>query len=319
MSEWLQSGDMVVSSAQSLPIGDAKRHALEIVQPGRTNKDIVHERCVEDRRADIGAVSGSQLRDANWNLITAIFVALDSCAATEVKNQRQTEFLSMLAHELRNPLHSVSMANDLIGNIEGAHQDLPKLRAIIGRQVAHLVRLVDDLLDVSRINTGKIALQRSCIAAQEVIESALEISLPLIRMRQQSLELDFPDRPIYMDGDRIRLVQVFSNLMLNASKYTPECGHLIVRVTPRQREVEFAVIDDGAGVPIDIQPHIFELFVQGPRPQDPAQCGLGIGLSLVRMIVQLHGGTVCVHSSGSGTGSQFLVTIPMAAVPPETG
>jgi signal transduction histidine kinase len=275
----------------------------------------VKQRRSEDRRANTDVALVPQLREANQNLMLATIGAQDAQAAAEAANQCQTEFLSMLAHELRNPLHPIIMANALIGKISNAHPDLPTLHGIIQRQAAQLVRLVDDLLDASRVNAGKISIETSWISLQEIIESAVETSQPIIETRRQHLEFDCPAQAIFIDGDLIRLTQVFSNLLLNASKYTPEFGHLFIRVTSRQHKVEVAVIDDGAGVPLDIQPRIFELFVQGQRPQVPAQSGLGIGLSLVRTIVQLHRGTVSVSSAGSGTGSQFIVTLPRTAAP----
>jgi signal transduction histidine kinase len=289
--------------------------ALEVVQLSSTINKMVKERRSEDRRAIIDVALVPQLREANENLILATIGAQDAQAAAEAANQRQSEFLTMLAHELRNPLHPIIIANDLIEKIASSHPDLPTLHGIIQRQVAQLVRLVDDLLHASRVNAGKISIQTSCISLREIIERAVETSQPIIAARRQHLEFAFPAQGIFIDGDLIRLTQVFSNLLLNASKYTPEFGHLLIRVTPRQHEVEVAVIDDGAGVPLDIQPRIFELFVQGPCPQVPAQSGLGIGLSLVRTIVQLHRGTVSVSSAGSGTGSQFVVTLPRTAAP----
>jgi len=308
--------DLPALPTESLPLGWVglhRFHALEVVQLSSTINDMLQAKSAEHKRANANALLVPQLREANQNLILATFGALDSLAAAEAANQRQTQFLSMLAHELRNPLHPIIMANDMIGNIANAHPDLPMPHGIIQRQVKHLVRLVDDLLDASRVSAGKISIQTSFISLQGVIESAVETSQSIIDTRSQHLELDFPKQAIFIDGDMIRLTQVFSNLLLNASKYTPKHGHLIIRVAPGEHEVEISVIDDGAGVPLDIQPLIFDMFVQGPRPRAPAQSGLGIGLSLVRTIVQLHGGTVRVSSAGNGTGSEFVVTLPRAA------
>jgi signal transduction histidine kinase len=281
--------------------------------PGDIGNDLIARNHPIERRARVDGMQDLRIREANENLILAILLAQDLQAAAEVANERQSEFLSMLAHELRNPLHPLGMANDVIGKILDSHKDLPKIHGIIQRQVAHLARLVDDLLDASRVNTGKISMRASVISLQDVIAAAVETSQPVITTRRQHLELDFPAQAIFVNGDLTRLTQVFSNLLLNASKYTPELGHLIIRVTPQQARVEVAVIDDGAGVPLEIQPFIFDLFVQGPRPQVPAQSGLGIGLSLVRSIVQQHGGMVHMSSAGSGTGSQFIVNLAQAA------
>ena len=314
--------DVPALSTESLPPGLAGLHAfhaLEVVHLSSTINDMLQTRHAENRRANANAALVPQLREANQNLILAAFGAQDSQAAAEAANRRLTEFLSMLAHELRSPLHPIVLANDMIGNIVDAHPDLPVLHGIIERQVSHLVRLVDDLLDASCASAGKIAIHTSVIALREVIERAVEISLPAIDSRRQYLELDIPAQAIFIDGDLIRLTQVFSNLLLNASKYTPEHGHLTIRAVHNMHDVEIAVFDDGAGIPPEIQPLIFDLFVQGPRPPTPSLRGLGIGLSLVRTIVQLHGGTVQVNSAGNGTGSQFIVTLPRAASPPLPG
>lgn len=313
MNQKLDLPDLNALFTKSPPLDWAELRAPKIGQLSSTISNTLRNRRVEDRCANTNVALVPQLREANQNLILATFDAQDAQAAAELANQRQTEFLSMLAHELRNPLHAIIMANNLIDKITNAHPDLPKLQKTIQRQVAHLARLVDDLLDASRVNAGKISIQTSCISLQKVIESAVEIGQPIIKTRRQHLELDVPAQAILIDGDLVRLTQVFSNLLLNASKYTPEYGHLIFRVTPGQYEVEVAMIDDGAGVPLDIQPYIFDLFVQGPRPPIPAQSGLGVGLSLVRTIVQQHGGTVRMSSAGSGTGSQFVVVLPRTA------
>lgn len=310
--------DVPAVSRASRPLGRIRLHpfsAFSAVQLSSTVHERLKERRIADRRANFHVAQVTQLREANQNSVLAAIGAQDAQAVVEPGNQCETEFVAMVAHELRNPLQPIIMANDLIGKIGNAHPNLPTLHGIIQRQVAQLVRLVDDLLDASRVSAGKISIQTSCISLQNIIESAVETSHPVIAARGQHLGLTIPSQGIFIDGDLVRLTQVFANLLLNASKYTPEFGHLLIRVTPRQHEVEVAVIDDGAGVPLDIQPRIFELFVQGPSPELPAQSGLGIGLSLVRTIVQLHRGTVSVRSAGSGTGSQFVVTLPRTAAP----
>src|SRR5471030_1187500 len=308
------SPDVPVACTESVPSGLAELHALhmlEVVELGSCIREILEDRTAESQRADVNAVLVPRLREANQNLLLASFGAQDRQALAEAENLRQTKFLTMLAHELRSPLHPIMMASGLIGNIAEAHPDLPMLHGIIDRQLAHLIRLVD----ASRASAGKIFIQTSVISLRIIVESAMETAQPVIDSRQQHLELDYPAQAVFIDGDLVRLTQVFSNLLLNASKYTPEFGHVLIRVTPGPQQVDVAVIDDGAGVPLDIQPLIFDMFVQGPRPSGPALHGLGIGLSLVRTITELHRGTVRMHSAGEGEGSEFVVTLPLAELP----
>ena len=258
-----------------------------------------------------------QLREANQNLVLATFGAQDMQASAEAANRRQTEFLSMLAHELRNPLQPIAMANELLGRITTAHPQLPKLHNIISRQVSHMVRLVDDLLDASRVSSGKITLQKRALLLSEIIESAVETSQPFIDKRHQHLVLHLPAYPIVIYGDLVRLAQVFSNLLINATKFTPENERITISAQKLVNAVSVSVKDNGAGIPGDIQPFIFDLFTQGFRSLERSQGGLGIGLSLVRTIVEMHGGTAKVRSKGAGFGSEFTVLLPLSSEPLE--
>lgn len=256
-----------------------------------------------------------QLREANQHLVIATVGAQDMQATAEAANHRQEEFLSMLAHELRNPLAPVAMAAELLGKITSAHPQLPKLHGIICRQVSHMTHLVDDLLDASRFSSGKIALQKRALLLSEIIESAVETSKPFIDKRHQHLITDLPVEPVVIDGDLVRLAQVFSNLLINAAKFTPEHEYITVSARKRANVVTVSVKDNGMGIAPDIQPFIFDLFTQGFRSLDRSQGGLGIGLSLVRTIVEMHGGTAKVRSNGVGFGSEFLVRLPISAGP----
>jgi CheY-like chemotaxis protein len=241
-------------------------------------------------------------------------------AKAEAVNDRQTEFLSMLAHELRNPLAPISMAAELLGSITHAHPQLPKLHGIIQRQVSHMAHLVDDLVDASRISNGKITLQKRVLQLAEIIDGAVETSQPLINTRLQHLHLALPEEPIMIEGDLVRLVQVFSNLLINAAKFTAEDGHITVSAHRRANVVVVSVKDNGVGIGPALLPFVFDLFTQGPRSLDRAQGGLGIGLSMVHTLVALHGGTVKVESDGAGCGSEFSVSMPIstAALPEES-
>ena len=254
-----------------------------------------------------------QLRSANQNLVIATFGAQDLQASAEAANQRQEEFLSMLAHELRNPLAPVAMAAELLGKISSAHPQLPKLHGIIRRQVDHMSRLVDDLLDASRFSSGKIALQKRPLLLSDIVDSAVETSQPFIDKRNQCLIIELPAYPIVVNGDLVRLAQVFSNLLINAAKFSPEYEHITVSVRKAANAVTISVKDNGVGIAPDVQPVIFDLFTQGFRSLDRSQGGLGIGLSLVHMIVEMHGGSTKVVSAGVGFGSEFIVQLPISA------
>jgi CheY-like chemotaxis protein/nitrogen-specific signal transduction histidine kinase len=246
--------------------------------------------------------------------LLATIAAHDAHAVAEAAGQRKTEFLSMLAHELRNPLQPMAMANDLLAGITDLHPTIARVHGVYDRQVSHMVRLVDDLLDASRVSCGKIALQLAPVLLSDIIDDAVETSRPAIERRHQQLKVRLPAPPLVVEGDLVRLAQVFSNLLGNASKFTPEFGHIDVAARRVGHSVEIAVSDDGAGIAAELQPFIFDLFMQGFRSLDRAQGGLGIGLSLVRTITQLHGGTAAVTSSASGQGSTFVVTLPLSAL-----
>jgi signal transduction histidine kinase len=254
-----------------------------------------------------------QLRLANQHLVIATMGAQGLQAVAEAANRRQEEFLAILAHELRNPLAPVAMATELLGRITDAHPQLPKLHGIISRQLSHMTRLVDDLLDASRFSSGKIELHMQAIPLSGVMESAMETSQPFLDKRFQRLTIDMPAYPIIINGDMVRLAQVFSNLLINAAKFTPEYERIAISVQLIENNVLISVKDNGIGIAAEAQPFIFELFTQGFHSTDRSQGGLGIGLSLVRIVVQMHGGTVIVKSDGVGLGSEFIVQLPISS------
>ena len=270
----------------------------------------------EKDKSDAFGLLIMQLREANQNLVLATFGAQDMQASAEATTVRQTEFLAMLAHELRNPLQPLAMANDLLGKKVDLDPQLVDVHGVIGRQVAHMARLIDDLLDASRVSSGKITLQLAPILLSDIIASAMEVGQASISQRQQVLSVSLPKEALVIEGDLVRLTQVFANLLINASKFTHEFGHIDIVVRRHDELVEIAVSDDGAGIALDIQPFIFDLFTQGFRSLERAQGGLGIGLSLVRIITQLHGGTVDVFSAGVGFGSQFVLQLPLSSLAP---
>ncbi len=262
-----------------------------------------------------GIVQLRQLRDANQHLVLATFGAQDLQEKAEATNRRQEEFLSMLAHELRNPLAPIAMAAELLGKRLSADPQLMKLQGIISRQVSHMIRLVDDLMDASRVNSGKILLQKRALLLSDVLESAVETSKSCIDKRGHHLLIEMPAAPIHLEGDLVRLTQIFSNLLINAAKFTPENGKISMAACRIGDFVDVSIRDNGAGIEASLLPVIFDLFTQGARSLERSQGGLGIGLSLVRTLAEMHGGTVAVHSEGAGCGSEFIVRLPVSCLP----
>ena len=230
----------------------------------------------------------------------------------EFANQQKNRFLSMLAHELRNPLAPIQSAVDLMRLSDLQDADLVWARDVIGRQVTHLVRLVDDLLDVSRITLGKIRLELENIDATQIVPAALEISRPLIEEGGHKLAISAPQTPLPIVADRARLTQVLSNLLNNAAKYTPPGGSIGLSLIEEAGEAVFRVRDSGIGIPAPMLARVFDLFTQLDNSIDRSQGGLGIGLTLVRELVELHGGRVEVASAGPNQGCEFSVRIPKA-------
>jgi PAS domain S-box-containing protein len=226
-------------------------------------------------------------------------------------NRRKDEFLAMLGHELRNPLSPIATALDVmeIRDPDAMHEE----RAVIRRQVDHLSRLIGDLLDVSRITRGKIQLTREVVELDAVLATAIEMVAPMLERRMQPLAVDVARDGLRVDADPTRLAQVFHNLLINAAKYSEPRSQITVRARgyPEQIVVEF--VDQGIGIPPDLLPRLFDLFVQGERTLDRSQGGLGIGLTIARSLCELHGGTIAVASAGAGRGSTFTVTLPRAA------
>jgi two-component system CheB/CheR fusion protein len=256
----------------------------------------------------------SQLRSANENLVLATIKAQMMQEKAEAAHQRQNEFLAMLAHELRNPLAPLSNATTVLERLTSADPLLPKIHEIFSRQIEHMARLLDDLLDASRISSGKITLQKRPVLFNNVIDRAIEVSQPLIDKRKQHLSVRLQSQPVLVDGDLVRLAQVFSNLLINAAKFTPELGAISLTAEVRPEGIVAVVEDTGIGIPPEMQPHVFELFMQGPRTLARTEGGLGIGLTIVRNLVEMHGGTISVKSEGAGQGSRFTVTLPVHGV-----
>jgi signal transduction histidine kinase/DNA-binding response OmpR family regulator len=231
-------------------------------------------------------------------------------------DRRKNEFLAMLAHELRNPLAPIRNACQILRLAAPDQSDLYPAVDLIDRQVQHLARLVDDLIDIGRITRSKIQLQTEPVDVAAVVQRAAEISQPLIETRRQELSVSLPAAPLWVNADPVRLAQVLGNLLNNAAKYTQEGGRVWLAAAREGEQAVFRVRDNGVGIPSDMLAGIFELFTQVDRSLDRSQGGLGIGLTLVKRLVELHGGTVKAFSAGADQGSEFVVRLPALVVPP---
>jgi PAS domain S-box-containing protein len=230
-------------------------------------------------------------------------------------HRRKDEFLAMISHELRNPLAAITNAVQLLDLQKDEHPIQAKARTIIRRQAGNLVILVNDLLEVSRILSGRIQLHQEDLDSRGILQQAVETARPLIDQHKHELTVSLPTEPIWVHADALRLEEVIVNLLTNAAKYTPEGGHIWLSIQPEGNQMVLHVRDTGIGIAPDSLPHIFELFTQAPRSLDRSQGGLGIGLAVVRKLMEMHGGTVEAQSAGLGKGSEFTVRLPVLSSP----
>lgn len=230
-------------------------------------------------------------------------------------NRRKDEFIATLAHELRNPLAPVQAGVELMKMTRSLPPQLLRTRDIMDRQLAHLVRLIDDLLDVSRITSGKLDLQTAVIPVKAILDSALEVSRLHIESARHELEVALPPQPLAVDGDLVRLAQVVTNLLNNAAKYTPDGGRIRLAVEQDGHDVLLRVSDNGIGIEAAVLPNVFDLFSQAHGAREQRQGGIGVGLSIARQLVEMHGGSLTAQSAGLGHGSTFTVRLPLAAQP----
>jgi PAS domain S-box-containing protein len=244
--------------------------------------------------------------------VTAERVAEDKLIEAD---RRKDEFIATLAHELRNPLAPIRNGLEILRRLDEMPPVARRTRDMMERQLVHLVRLVDDLLDVSRISRDRLDLRIEPLTLEQVVTHAVEASQPGVEAAGHQLEVRLPPGPVPLRGDLTRLAQVLSNLVNNAAKYTPRGGLIVLRGEVRQDHAVLQVTDTGAGIPADLLPQVFELFAQGEGTRSSAQGGLGIGLWLVRKLVELHHGSVQAHSEGPGRGSTFSVRLPLARDP----
>jgi PAS domain S-box-containing protein len=296
---------------------------MSILSQLRSGERIEHFETVritkDGRRIDV-SLTVSPLRDASGRVFGASKVARDITLRKQAEatlrdvDRRKDEFLAILAHELRNPLAPIRNSLHIL-RLTSQHDAVGEhVGDMMERQVNHMVRLVDDLLEVSRITSGKIELRKERIDLAAVVRSSVETSRPLIEAVGHQLSLTFSAEPLMVEGDPVRLAQVFANLLNNAAKYTDPGGHIWISIGRDGNWAAVSVRDTGAGIAGEMLPRVFELFTQAEHLSERSQGGLGIGLTLVRSLVEMHGGTVEALSEGPGRGSEFVVRLPLAAV-----
>jgi PAS domain S-box-containing protein len=278
----------------SLTISPIRNAEGAIVGVSKVARDISSRKALEARNIELREREQRALQEA------------------QAANRAKDEFLAMLGHELRNPLSPILTALQLMKLRGGG--GLEREREVIERQVGHLTRLVEDLLDVSRITRGTVALKEEPVEVADIVARGIEVATPLLDQRTHVLEVDVP-RNLWVSGDAGRLSQVMSNLFTNAAKYTPPGGRITIRATDERGDIVIRVRDTGIGIAPDVLPQVFDLFVQERQNIDRSQGGLGLGLTIVRNLVERHGGSVSAHSDGPGTGSEFVVRLPRADTP----
>jgi len=272
----------------------------------------------DGRRIDI-SLTVSPVRDANGKIFAASKVARDITQRKQAEialreaDRRKDEFLAVLAHELRNPLAPIRNSLHILLLSAPHDSTVERVSEMMERQVNHLVRLVDDLLEVSRITRGKIELRKEPVELASVVRGAVETSRPLIDTARHQLSVAIPPEPLTLEADPVRITQVIANLLNNAAKYTEEGGQIWVTARREGDGVAISVRDTGMGIPVDMLPHVFEMFRQVDNSAGRSQGGLGIGLTLVKSLTEMHGGSVQARSDGPGKGSEFVVRLPLAA------
>ena len=274
-------------------------------------------RDVNDRRdAEIALRKSERESRENAQALADLNKVLkESGEALNAMDRRKDEFLATLSHELRNPLAPLRNGLQLLKPAKADAGMMDRTWRMMDMQLRQMVRLIDDLVDVSRINNDRIALNKELVSLDKVIRHAIETSAPIIDAQQHNLSVDLPAHDVTLDGDVVRLTQIFANLLSNAAKYTLRGGNIQIKVEQRDDSVTVRIIDNGIGIPPEMLDRVFDMFMQVDNSIERSQGGLGIGLSLVKRLVQMHGGTVEARSKGIGTGSEFMVRLPTASKP----
>jgi len=304
---------LVLAALRAQTIADTARRRLgEVTRTGLVPPLPLQSPSGELARGDYQA-RVADLREANEQLVVAALSSREMEADAELAHSKQIKFLAMAAHELRNPLLPLRLAAQMLTRAGPDEQLLVRLQATINGQVTHMARLIGDLLDGSRISTGKFRLERTMVDLCGVLELAIETCHPAMEVRRHRFTRDGAAGPLIVHADPVRLVQVFSNLLENSAKYTPEEGEISLDAQVVGDAVTVTISDNGIGITAEALPRVFDLFVQEEHAAAHNQGGLGIGLAVVRELVEAHGGTVVATSPGKGLGSQFVVTLPLAS------
>ncbi len=283
---------------------------MERIRRGERVEHFETQRVRKDgSRVDV-SLTVSPLTDAEGKVVGASKIARDITARKE-EDRRKSEFLALLAHELRNPLAPLRNGLQVLRLAGNNAQAAEQARGMMERQLHHLVRLVDDLLDVSRISRGKLQLRKERITLASVVGDALELCEQTVQQHGQELTVSLPDEPVYVDADKTRLAQALWNLLSNAVKYSDRGGRIWLTVRREGDEAVISVKDTGVGIPAAMLPRVFDMFTQVDRSLEKSQGGLGVGLTIVKRLVEMHGGTVEAHSEGHGMGSEFVVRLPI--------
>jgi signal transduction histidine kinase/ActR/RegA family two-component response regulator len=299
VAAWLVGDVLIVQRVRKL-MGTAERIAAGDLD-ARSGIDYANEEIGNLAQALDRMAASLQKKEAARSLAERELRAAD---------QRKDEFLAMLAHELRNPLAPISTGAHLLKLLHSDNAQITQTCSIIVRQVDHMTSLVDDLLDVSRVTRGLVSLSTKVLDLKRVVDDAVEQVRPLVTARRHRVLIDLPSTACHVKGDHKRLVQVLSNLLGNSTKYTPEGGTIKLKVEAEGEEFVLTVLDDGIGMEAALVERVFDLFTQAERTPDRSQGGLGLGLALVKSLVELHGGTVQASSPGPGKGSTFTVRLP---------
>ncbi len=313
------------------PPGDAlpyriQRHGRDVAPADLPMQYAIAHRTAVSNEIEIVRADGSvlvvqndvePLYDAQGRIYGAVSVCVDLTERQRAEralldaDQRKDEFLATLSHELRNPLAPLRTALEVLRIAKSDPELAEKARQTMERQLVHLVRLTDDLLDVSRITQNKVELRRERVDLCATLHSAIETTWPSIDSHDHTLRMDLPSRPVWVLADATRLAQVFSNLLSNAARYTPRGGRIFVTAAIENDRANIVVADTGVGIPADLLPRVFDMFTQLPADRDRTHRGLGIGLTLAKRLVELHDGSIEARSDGPGRGSQFVVRLPV--------
>ena len=301
--ELSDTNNRLVDAQQIEQLVEANQQLVLAILLAQTDAEKPH-RSQEEQRLFL------EMREANAQLVIAALSAQNLQASAEHTLAQQRNILTLVAHELRNPLTPISMIAGRLVRVPS--EELPRMQALIEGQVQHMSRLVDDLLDVSRASTGKLRLDCRIVDMVQIIHEAIDVCRPVMNTRHLHFTTELPTCALSVDGDPVRLTQILGNLLGNAAKYTPAGGNVTLSVTAKDDVLEMSICDDGIGISAPALPFIFEPFVQDVHAIGFNGAGLGIGLTVVRELVEAHGGTVIGMSDGDGKGSTFIVTLPLA-------